>query len=111
MLVDDPEFDRKLFPQLPRLAETRAETEEGRRLFAGSQVVRGRAAVRSRLLAELGRHEVFVFAGHAVALAWPQALRSTPRVSMMSCAPGVPGNRGLELQRLQGSISTAPWNQ
>jgi len=67
LLVDDPEFDRKLFPQLPRLADTRAETEEGRRLFAGSQVVRGRAAVRSRLLAELGRHEVFGFAGHAVA--------------------------------------------
>jgi CHAT domain-containing protein/tetratricopeptide (TPR) repeat protein len=67
LLVDDPEFDRELFPQLPRLTETRAETEEGRRLFAGSQVVRGKAAVRSRLLAELGRHEVFGFAGHAVA--------------------------------------------
>jgi hypothetical protein len=66
LLVDDPDFDRELFPQLARLSGTRAETDEARRVFPASQVLSGRAAVRARLLAELGHHQVFGFAGHAI---------------------------------------------
>ena len=67
LLVDDPQFDRLLFPDLARLVGTRAETEQALRLFPGSQVVTGQQATGPRLLQEIGRHEILGFAGHAVA--------------------------------------------
>jgi len=65
LLVSNPAFDRQLFPfvDLPGAA---AEVAEVQGLYANPLVLSGRDATRSRLLAEIDRHEVFGFAGHAV---------------------------------------------
>ena len=66
LLVGAPAFDVSLFPQLPPLPGAMAETAELRRLYPGAKVLSGPAADRSRVLAEIDRHEIFSFAGHAV---------------------------------------------
>jgi CHAT domain-containing protein/tetratricopeptide (TPR) repeat protein len=65
LLVSNPTFDRQLFPfvDLPGAA---AEVAEEQSLYGDGLVLAGREATRSRLLAELDRHDVFGFAGHAV---------------------------------------------
>ena len=66
LLVSNPTFDRQLFPfaDLPGAA---AEVAEVQGLYANPLVLSGRdEPTRSRLLAEIDRHEVFGFAGHAV---------------------------------------------
>ncbi len=65
LLVSNPMFDRQLFPfvDLPGAA---AEVAEVQGLYANPLILSGRDATRSRLLAEIDRHEVFGFAGHAV---------------------------------------------
>jgi len=66
LLVANPSFDRQLFPDLASLPRAAAETAAARRFYPGAVMLAGPAAVRTRLLAELDRHEVFSFAGHAV---------------------------------------------
>lgn len=65
LLVSNPAFDRGLFP-LADLPGATAEVDEVGKLYAKKTMLSGREATRSRLLAELDRHEAFVFAGHAV---------------------------------------------
>jgi CHAT domain-containing protein len=66
LLVANPTFDRRLFPNLASLPGAAAETEAARRFYRRSVFLAGPEAMRVRLLAELDRHEVFSFAGHAV---------------------------------------------
>jgi CHAT domain-containing protein/tetratricopeptide (TPR) repeat protein len=66
LLIGNPSFDRRVFPRLPDLPGAAAETEALRRLYPASVVIAGRDATASRLLAEIDRHEIFSFAGHAV---------------------------------------------
>jgi CHAT domain-containing protein len=66
LLVANPSFDRQLFPQLADLPGAAAETEAAQRSYGNSVILVGPAATHARLLAELDRHEILSFAGHAV---------------------------------------------
>lgn len=65
LLISDPEFDRELFQGLASLPGAASEIAEVKDLYVDPLVLSGREATRSRLLAEMDRHEVFGFAGHA----------------------------------------------
>ncbi len=51
---------------LPELAEAEAEAKEIARLYPSTVLLTGATATRQRFLAEINRHEVLHFAGHAV---------------------------------------------
>jgi CHAT domain-containing protein len=65
LLVSNPTFDKQLFPFVD-LPGAVAEVAEVQSLYGDRLVLAGREATRSRLLAEIDRHDVFGFAGHAV---------------------------------------------
>ncbi len=66
LLVADPVIDRSLFPSLKSLPAARAELKALQRLFPSSVLIERENATKARILDELGRAEVFVFAGHAI---------------------------------------------
>jgi CHAT domain-containing protein len=63
--ITGPEFDRQIYPDLPRLigTETEAAMAQG---FPGSRVLNGRAATRRAFLQSVGDFEIVHFGGHAV---------------------------------------------
>lgn len=64
--VGNPAFDRTLFLDLSDLPGAEAELEVVRGAFPGASVLTGAEATKERVLAELDRHEAFIFAGHSV---------------------------------------------
>ncbi len=65
-LVGDPDFDRTLFPHLPRLPGASEEIRQVADLYDKVTVLQGETASRQSLLQLLDRHAVFHYAGHAV---------------------------------------------
>jgi CHAT domain-containing protein/tetratricopeptide (TPR) repeat protein len=100
LLVANPRFDQRLFPDLVSLPQAAAETEAARRFYHGAAFLAGTEAVRGRLLAELDRHEVFAFAGHAVEN--PRDPADSYLVLASSDPPNQPGIlRGREIAALR----------
>lgn len=66
LLVGNPAFDRQRFPDLEDLPEALVETQRIAAYHPGSVLLPGAGATRPRFLAELGRHDLVHFAGHAV---------------------------------------------
>jgi len=91
LLVSNPKFDRMLFP-LVDLPGTVAEIAEVGSLYSDRLILSGHEATRSRLLAEIDRHEVFGFSGHTVYNA------HSPDDSYLVAAPES-ANRGAILAR------------
>ncbi|MFL6233644.1 MAG: CHAT domain-containing protein [Thermoanaerobaculia bacterium] len=91
LLVSNPAFDKSVF-QFPDLPGASAEVEKVEKLYADRLTISGHEATPSRLLAEMDRHEVFAFAGHAVFNA------RDPKDSYLVTAPE-PSNGGAILAR------------
>jgi CHAT domain-containing protein len=66
LLVGNPTFDRGVFRTLRSLPGAEAEIGAAGGVFRDSLALLGREATPARVLAELDRFDVFVFAGHAV---------------------------------------------
>jgi len=66
LLIGNPTFDRRLFPQLSDLPGAMTEIAAVGAFYTQPTVLVGADATRSRVLEQLDRHEVFAFAGHAV---------------------------------------------
>lgn len=81
LLVADPVIDRSLFPALGSLRGARAELKAVQPLFPSSVLLEREEATKARILDELERAEVFVFAGHAISHA------SRPSRSHLVVAP------------------------
>ena len=64
-LVAVTEFDRNAFPDLLPLPGAENEIRSVAPLYASPVVLRGKYAIRDRVLAELDRHEIFHLAGHS----------------------------------------------
>ncbi len=80
LAVGDPAFDRTRFPYLDRLEEAWKEAVTISRVYQGSELLLGEAAVRSRFFEELSRRDVLHFAGHAISNA------ESPDLSMLLLA-------------------------
>ena len=92
LLIGNPAFDRKLFRSLRPLAGAEGEIESARAAFPDSRLLMGEDVTKPRLLSELDRSEVLVFAGHAVINA------SLPSQSYLVLAPSFePPDPGLLL--------------
>ncbi len=65
LIVADPDLDRSLAGDLPRLPQAVAEAVELARLYGGADILRGEGATRKRVLAALGTHRVVHFGVHA----------------------------------------------
>ncbi|MDP9121220.1 MAG: CHAT domain-containing protein [Acidobacteriota bacterium] len=63
--VSNPRFDPVLFPALRDLPAAAREGAAARQLYADVLVLAGTEATRARVLAEIDRHQVLTFAGHA----------------------------------------------
>ncbi len=66
LVVGNPDFDRLLFPDLSTLAAAAGEAVQVSKQHRSATLLIGEEATRSRVLAELPRHGVLHFAGHAV---------------------------------------------
>jgi len=66
LTVGNPDLDRARFPELRALPAAAREAERMARVYPGSVVELGRAATVASFLAEIDRHDLVQFAGHAV---------------------------------------------
>lgn len=96
LLIGNPAFDRDRYRNLSDLPEALAETHQIAAEYPRSVRLEGARATRGRLLAELGRHEVVHFAGHAIP--YPQA----PFRSSLVLAPSGEHLGALYAQELLG---------
>lgn len=88
----NPSYSINLFGPQPELPFAGSEVKEGARWFENSLVLMGEESTRERILQELSRFEMFVFAGHAFSHS------SQPSQSHLLLAPSVnPPNSGLLL--------------
>jgi CHAT domain-containing protein len=89
LVVVDPDFDRELFPALPRLKASRTEAS-AQGFFPGSQVLSDREATPSAFLRDAGDYEILHFGGHSL------VNKDVPLLSQMLFAaePGDP-SRGV----------------
>jgi CHAT domain-containing protein len=81
LAIGNPAFDRTLHPTLPGLTAAGEEAAEVAALYPGSELLNGRDATPSALLAGASRHRWLHFAGHA--LLHPVS----PRLSQLILAP------------------------
>lgn len=65
LVVVDPDFDREIFPALPRLQAFRTEAS-ATNFFPGSQVLSDREATRGAFLRDAGDYEILHFGGHSL---------------------------------------------
>lgn len=89
LVMVDPDFDRELFPSLPRLKASQTEAT-AKNFFPGSQVLSDREATRSTFLRDAGDYEILHFGGHSL------VNKDIPLLSQMLFAaePGDP-SRGI----------------
>lgn len=66
LTVGNPDVDRARFPELRALPAAAREAKRMARVYPGSVVELGRAATVASFLAEIDRHDLVQFAGHAV---------------------------------------------
>lgn len=67
LAIGDPAFDRDLFPDLPRLGGAEGEARDLAALYPESALLTGEQATVRSFLAEIGQHDLILFAGHALA--------------------------------------------
>jgi CHAT domain-containing protein len=98
LLVANPAIDRSLYPSLPDLPGAEIELATAQPSFGGSLLLKREEATRDRILENLDRFDVFVFAGHAINDA------SHPSLSSLAVAPSaVQADLGvLSAQELSG---------
>jgi CHAT domain-containing protein len=100
LVVAEPQFDRSLFGHLPELEWASYEAGETIALYppSSSRLLAGRAATEMQLLAEVGRHEIFHYIGHA------QFSKENPLLSSLILAPdpGIPNSGVLYAHELLG---------
>lgn len=65
LMIADPDFDRTMYPSLPRLSAAKTEAAIAQ-TFPGSQVLRARDATRRTFLNSAGDFEIVHFGGHSV---------------------------------------------
>jgi CHAT domain-containing protein/tetratricopeptide (TPR) repeat protein len=65
LLVGNPAWERSFFPDLDVLRSAESEVDGIRKLYVRPTLLNGKAATRAAFLAELPRHELVHFAGHA----------------------------------------------
>jgi CHAT domain-containing protein len=100
LLVGNPTIDRSVLQALPELKHAGEEMVAVRSAFPDSRELSGAEATRRRVLAELGRADVFIFIGHSV------ANESDPSRSFQVLAPSSdPPDSGLLLNRELGEES------
>jgi CHAT domain-containing protein/tetratricopeptide (TPR) repeat protein len=73
LAVGNPELDHTHFPELGPLPGAEREAERTASFYPGSVVLRGKEATVASFLAELDRHDLVQFAGHAVSRPGRQA--------------------------------------
>ncbi len=78
LAIGDPAFDPAQFPQLRRLQGSDEESRAVAALYTRSLVLTAERASKDRFLAELGRHSVVHFAGHAIGHPWAAFLVLAP---------------------------------
>jgi CHAT domain-containing protein/tetratricopeptide (TPR) repeat protein len=66
LLVANPAFDRRFFPELGDLPQADAEIAELRHLYPGARVLAGANATKASFLAGIDGQEVLEYAGHAI---------------------------------------------
>lgn len=88
LLVDVPDWDRRVFPELPSLTR-RVDPASLRALLGPVVLLSGPAATAEAFLLEYPRYGLVYFAGHSLA-----ATRASSRGGLV-LAPGGPGDDGL----------------
>jgi CHAT domain-containing protein len=65
LVITDPDFDREIYPRLPRLKGGEAEREISG-LFPGSLLLNGAAATKASFLSQAASYDLVHFGGHSV---------------------------------------------
>jgi CHAT domain-containing protein len=99
LVLGDPAFDPRLFPDLSRLSGAAAEATDVAGMYPGARLLLGSSATRERFLTLAGSYPVVHLAAHA------RTLESSPLASALALASGGGGESGAvyahELLRLR----------
>ncbi len=95
LAIGDPAIDRILFPNLSGLAAAEGEARDLAALYPGSTLLTRQQATVNGFLAEIGQHDLILFAGHALASS------AAPEQSRLLFAPSADSTGELFAQQVE----------